>query len=681
MDARELLGSQIWLEQHDTPKRVDGLFKKAAQTGLGWARLFLMWPWLQPTPDLPEDEWNWELWDHAFDAAGRHGIKIKATLTANSGPWHWGTPSMLHSHTGFIERSMWGKSEAYTRACVTRYHRHPALGQWVLWNEPFDEGWDTPEFSAFWRTWLGDRYGHRLDLLNQKWGTGYASFEEIPRAERVPHAAHTAAAWNSSFPHLDEINCRQDWLIHQLRAVRDWVRAIDPITSTCVNPTHIHANRPHGGTDLEAMCNLVDVLGASFHPSWHFTFANRADFPGLIYAGVSALREIPGGHAIETTEVQTGNTADSGLIPNDAGPDAVAKYHLAALAAGSKSVTGWCFNARQHDNEAGDWALLDDADEPGPRAVALRHLHDRLDAILQSHGPMRPVRPRVWVATDSTTQTYEAIHGRQPLVNTPGRHHEDSARGAAMLVVECLRQGVPASTVPLIHLAERLRPGDVAILSHLTAYDPELAESILERVRSGVTLVIDATTGRRDQHLSMPRPWPGGFSASIGLRMQGLESRAEGWALASGGHAILCRSRPDTTDPNAWSALASPRFADGEPLALKRRFGEGRVVHVRSPIGPSLLHDESPAWHELLASLTESIDLTVRPAVPTDAVFLPIHLGDRAAVVIVGGEGQQSVRLKSATALGRDLWSDATLERPAWAEQIVALNQGCAIVT
>ncbi|MEO1236386.1 MAG: beta-galactosidase [Planctomycetota bacterium] len=680
MDAKDLLGSQLWLEEDDTPERVDELFARAAEVGLGWARLFLMWPWLQPTPDLDPHDWHWGLWDNAFDAAQRHGLRIKATLTANSGPWHWGTPSMLHSHTGFMERSMWAKSETYTRACVGRYAEHPALGQWVLWNEPFDEGQDTPEFLAFWRRWLALRYGGDLAPLNRAWRTGYASFDDVPRAADVPHPAHQSGAWNSSFPRLDEVRCRQDWLVHQLRSVRDWARAVDPHTPTCVNPTHIHANRPHGGADLQAMAGLVDVLGASFHPSWHFTFADRADFPGLIHAGVSALRELPGGHAVETTEVQTGNTADSGLVPNDAGPDAVVQYHLAALAAGSTSVTGWCFNTRRHDNEAGDWALLDDNDEIGPRAAALRHLHDRLNALLQSHGPLRPERPRVWVATDATTQSYEAVHGWEPAADNPGRHTQDSARGAAMIVVECLRQGVPAAPVPLTEMADRLEPGDVAILSHLTAYDPALADPLLERVRGGVTLVLDATTGRRDPRLSMPRPWPGGFAPAIGLRMRGLESRAEGWALSSGGHAVLCRSRPEPTAPDAWSDYGSLRFADDEPLALERRLGEGRIVHVRAPLGPSLLHGDSPAWRELLASLTESLTLNCRPSAPTDAVYLPVRLGQQAAVVVIGGEAERSVHVRSSAPLQRDVWADTPLEPAVEGELRVTLHRGCAIL-
>ncbi|MEM7627565.1 MAG: beta-galactosidase [Planctomycetota bacterium] len=720
MHAKDLLGSQIWLEEDDTPERVEALFAQAAEVGLGWARLIFVWPWLQPAPETPPDDWNWALWDAAFDAAQRHGIKVKVTLTANSGPWHWGTPSMLHSHTGLMDEAMWPPSRAYVEACVRRYAKHPALGQWILWNEPFDEGWESPAFLAYWRRWLAERYGGDLGPLNAKWRTGYASFDDIPRAADVPHPAHALVSWNSSFPFLDEMSCRQAWLVHQLEAVRGWVRAADPDTPTCVNPTHIHANRPHGGTDLQAMSGVVETLGASFHPSWHFTFARRADFPALIYAGVAALRHIPGDHAVETTEVQTGNTTDSGLVPNDAGPDAVVKYHLAALAAGSTSVTGWCFNARQHDNEAGDWALLDDLDQIGPRAAALRRLHDRLEAIVNQLGPLQPARPRVWVATDDTTQAYESAHGRQPLVNTPGRHVEDSARGAALIVVECLRLGVPAATVPLAALADRLEPGDVAVLSHVTAYNPEHAAPILAKVERGAHLVLDATTGRRDHHLSMPRPWPAGFAEPIGLHTRGLESRDDHWALAGGGHALMCRTQPTppgstpgsppssspsgpgpASDPSPsggggedtsgdtsggasggggdWRAWAAPRFADGEPLALTRSYGAGRLVHLRAPLGPSLLHTDPAPWRPVLDQLTAHLPRPVRVLGRDDVFALPLTAGGHPLTVLLA-DRPGPLRVHAPTPLRHDHWSPQPLAPPAWGEQHIDLAHGYAVV-
>ena len=81
--ARPRLGAQLWVDQDDDPARVKCLVSRAAEAGLGLLRVFLMWPWIEPEPG----RWEFGVYDAAFDAAAEHGIGIKATLTANSGPW------------------------------------------------------------------------------------------------------------------------------------------------------------------------------------------------------------------------------------------------------------------------------------------------------------------------------------------------------------------------------------------------------------------------------------------------------------------------------------------------------------------------------------------------------------------------------------------------------------------
>ncbi|MGI8859578.1 MAG: beta-galactosidase, partial [Rubrobacteraceae bacterium] len=178
---REYLGCQIWLERDDSTQRIERLFAAAAETGLGWVRLFLMWPWIEPEPGV----WKFGIFDRAFDAAAKHGIRIKATLTANSGPWQVGTPSALHSHTGFLSPAQREPMRRYVLACVGRYAEHHALGQWILWNEPFGGHERTGETLDHWRHWLRGHYHDSIDLLNDRWRTGYRDFGEIPFPEHV----------------------------------------------------------------------------------------------------------------------------------------------------------------------------------------------------------------------------------------------------------------------------------------------------------------------------------------------------------------------------------------------------------------------------------------------------------------------------------------------------------------
>ena len=134
------LGIQLWSERDDSPERVEELISRAAEIGFGQVRIFLMWPWIQPEG---ADVWDFALWDSVFDAAQRHGIKIKATLTANSGPWWLGTPSVLHSHTLTLDQALARTSECLhrgVREAVCRAPRSRAMDPVERTQQPLRTG-------------------------------------------------------------------------------------------------------------------------------------------------------------------------------------------------------------------------------------------------------------------------------------------------------------------------------------------------------------------------------------------------------------------------------------------------------------------------------------------------------------------------------------------------------------
>ncbi|MBA2470505.1 MAG: beta-galactosidase, partial [Chloroflexia bacterium] len=517
--AREYLGCQLWVEPDDSPERVDELVAAAAESGLGWLRVFLMWPWIERDPGV----WDFGVFDAVFDAAARHDIRIKATLTANSGPWHIGTPSMLHSHTGFLRPDQREPMRRYIRACVERYRGHPALGQWILWNEPTGGHERTDEALAHWRRWLPGHYGGDIDRLNRRWLTGYRTFAEIPFPEEIPYAAHRGHVWTSYGPWLDEWRARAAWLIEELTWVRDAVREIDPDTETCVNPTAVLKNQAESGTDLDGIGGVVDTIGATYHPAWGFTFAHRSQFPALMAAGVRLQASLPSVRDVEVTEVQSGNTLNSSHRPCDVSTGEIARFFLSGLAAGASSVTGWCLNVRSHDFEAGDWGLLDDMDRPSERSRMIRHVHDRLSAAFEHTGSWRQAPPRAWVVMDPRAQAIEWIEATGRAV-VPGRLANDGAHGAALLAVALMQQGVSTTLTPMDNLPDQAPEGGLIVLSHVVGWDTASAERLLQFVDSGGTLLLDATSGRKNLDSTLHRPWPGGLAETLGFRATGLRT-------------------------------------------------------------------------------------------------------------------------------------------------------------
>lgn len=248
------LGSQIWLERDDPPERVRGLVASAAQIGIGQLRAFLMWPWIQAQSP---NEWDFRLFDTLFDAAAERGLRIKATLTANSGPWWLGTPSVLHSDTLVLDKRWWMPISDYIAACVTRYRDHPALGQWILWNEPYNPAvaagsiGTRPDTSrAEWQEFLRESW-HDIAALNTRWRTGYTSFDQVGLAEEIAHPVHRTSFWRSFGPELADAEFRAGQLEAQLSRIAMLVRQSDASTPLCINPTNTFESHALRGYRVE----------------------------------------------------------------------------------------------------------------------------------------------------------------------------------------------------------------------------------------------------------------------------------------------------------------------------------------------------------------------------------------------------------------------------------------------
>lgn len=664
--AKSHLGCQIWLESSDTKERVEQLFRSAAACGLGWARIFLMWPWIERKPG----SWKYDPFDWAFDAAERNGMLIKATLTANSGPWHLGTPSMLHSFTGTIHSDQREKMSEYVRRTVQRYKGHAALGQWMLWNEPSSGTARTPYMLDRWREWLNMRYRGDIEALNDRWLTGYSDFAGIPFPEDIPHPLHQGSVWNSYRPRLDDCRFRAWLLVNELEWIKGEVARWDERTETCVNPVPLLSNIASQGVDLHEIGKVVDVVGASYHPAWHFTFAERDVFPALMAAGVRYQAAYPTIDRVEVSEVQTGNTLNSSHRPSAVKPEELAKFYLASLAAGAESVTGWLFNVRSRDFEAGDWGLLDDLDQPSARTTMMKRVHDTLDRAIARAGQWKPAPAQVWVAYNPASQAIEWVETGH--VSVPGRLADDGSLGGAMLTTFAMACGFSATHARLHDLPEHGSEPGMIIVSHVAAWEHADAMRMLSFAESGGTLLFDATCGRKDEDAGLHRPWPGGWADTIGLRAIGLESNPGGYELTlSGlpaGRTLLTRIDLQLDPQAGWTAWEELTFAiDGESCLWERPFGKGKIIVFRGMLGPTAVHspDTHPAIRHVIRRAGSQIPVAVRPH-PQHACSYAIRVhteqGEMHAVIAPSRQERQGRNLRVMAEPGQyhDFWTDST---------------------
>ncbi|MEN8157933.1 MAG: beta-galactosidase [Bacteroidota bacterium] len=687
--ASDFIGNQIWLEQEDTKERVEHLFKVAAESGHGWARLFLMWPWIEEKPG----EYDFHVFDWAFEAAAKNGIKIKATLTANSGPWHIGTPSTLHSYSGFISPEQREPMEKYIRECVERYHDHPGLGQWLLWNEPTDYPMLTEERLAFWREWVKEYYGGDLERLNHEWYTGYESFDEIPFAENVPGEHHRQFVWNKYAPWFAEWQYRKAWLVDELTWIKDILREIDPKTPISINPSNVFENHAAYGYGIDGLVELADVIGASFHPAWQFRFAQRSQFPALMSLGVKYLGSFDPGTLVEITEVQTGNTVNSSFRPNDVYPDELARFYLAGIASGASSVTGWAFNHRRNDFETGDWGLVDNLDQPSVRTESIKRVHDVLNKAFEKTGSWSASKPKALILTDPRSNALEHIEQKIGHIGqVPGRTANDGMQGQGLLGTVLLQCGISTTLAYSDDFESKVDPKGLVIAAHLLAWDEPLGQRLLEYAKKGGTILLDAPSGRREYSSEMHYPWPGGMTGELGMRAVGLETNSEGWDLelngAGAGNLVLSRFNGEFSDEKSWRSWDEPRYVwDNQPLVWERSYGKGRIIFVRGYLAASLLYDNDliPMVYELIKKAGGSLSGEVTSVSAKNFIYtIPVKV-EKGSLTLVMADGQlnregRSVYLKAARGTYYDFWSEKEYTTGPDGELVLDAPDGIALL-
>ncbi|WP_339320319.1 beta-galactosidase [Paenibacillus sp. FSL R10-2734] len=686
--ATDCIGCQIWIEPDETRERVEALFQEAQKSGIGWVRIFLMWPWIEEVPGM----WNFDLFDYVFDAANKYGLRIKATLTANSGPWHIGTPSLLHSHTGFLSPEQRVPMRNYIVQCISRYKDHPALGQWIVWNEPTSGNDRTEEALQHWQAWLSLYYNRDIHKLNKRWRTGYSSFNDVPFPEDILHPDHKNQAWNSYGPWLLDWQSRASWLQSELQWICDVIRELDKKTETCMNPIPLMDNQAAGGIQLDKMAQIVDVVGASYHPAWNFTFANRAHFPALMSIGVRKQAATLHVQRVEVTEVQTGNTLVSSNRPCEASAGEIARYFLANLAAGAETVTGWLLNTRSCDFEAGDWGLLDDIDQQSPRSEMLCKVRDRLAYSFSHTGAWQGSQPRAWVGYSAYSQAIEWTESLF-MPKVPGRSSNDNAHGSALLTAQLMECGVDTIMSRIEDLPLEGKEGGLIVLSHVVALEQEQADRLLDFVQTGGTLIFDATTGRKDHDARLQRPWPGGLSEQIGMRAMDLHTIPSGYKVLFEGQVelgtwIAVRNRPLFVEGMGWKPWRELRFEmDDEPCIWDRPYGLGKIIFVNGLLGPSLIYNQesSNIAKYIFNRAATSIIHNIRPIpneYPTYIIPVQVENGELTAIFssdLLERKGKL-IRLQAESGTYLDLWTGEEIEVNGFGEVALPAHEGVVLL-
>ena len=308
-DGLPVIGAQVIIEPGQPEENLDLWFRRLSESGMKVCRIRMFEDYMKDT----SGQWDFSLFDKAFETAHRHGIKVFATLF----------PSAQDNSIGGFKFPVSFKHresiERYIASVVSHFKNCPALYSWVLMNEP-GTGGNVPdnEFTRYMRLQWQDSYPSRrfsdrrfLVYLN----TSYLKW----LSEKV----------------LENDNS------HELH----------------VNSHQIFENVAE--YDFSSWRPFLSTFGASAHPSWHYGYFCRSEYPYAMSANCAIVRSGAGTKPFWITELQGGNNTYSGMNPFCPTADEIVQWLWTSVASGAKGTIFWSLNSRSEGEEAGEWALLD----------------------------------------------------------------------------------------------------------------------------------------------------------------------------------------------------------------------------------------------------------------------------------------------------------------------------------
>ena len=652
-DARPLLGAQIWIEPGQRPEDVERWFKTLADGRMPVARLFLMWNYVEREPGV----WDFALYDRAFRAAEKYHVRVVATLTPNWGPAHRGY--LYASQGGPIGDTEARLAEArdYVARVVARYRSSPALDSWMLLNEPGQR--PAPDRLALhrYRLWLAKKYG-TVAKLNGAWVTDFPSFAAVTHDPRWTAGgfAFTAPAaftdWHAFWrAHLA-------WYLGEVAAE---VRRADPAHHVHVNPHALVGNLASNAFELPAWRPLLDSLGASIHPSWHFGLLKREQFALGVGYVCDLVRGASEPHPFWVTELQGGPNLYSSVRPMSPAREDIAQWVWTGVGAGSDRVVFWLLNARAEGSEAGEWSLLDFDGGTGDRFDTASEIARVLEQHTSFFNKARPVESPVTVILSLETMT---LQERFAANDSPARGRDAHVLEALGIYQALTELGVPARVKQIDDFDWRdasQRPR-LAILPHVTALTAKQARDVEAFVRGGNSLLVTGLTGFYDEEARfLPSVrWP--LGNLLGARPREVHTPATRAEVAWSRPALALPSQMWLGEIENDSAEVLAR-QDGRVTAVRRRAGGGEAVWIPSLVGMGAwLGDGGP-----LAGLLEELTAHFTRDVPfgfdgrqAGCLMRVLRSGNSYVTVVTNGTAEpRQCRLRRTPGLTPQLlWGD-----------------------
>lgn len=536
------IGAEIFIEPGQTPQEIDTWFKRLKENNMTITRIRMFETYMHKA----DGRWDYTLFDWAFKAGEKYGIKIYANLF----------PATSFTDVGgfkFPRDEKHLKSIAeYIKNLVTHFRQFKSCHGWVPINEPGSGKYPAEEFS--------------LNKFNE-WKT------------QQPVAAYTS----KGYQHLDfsDDQFLVDYNTWFLKWLTEEIRKYDPGSPVHVNNHAIFQNVAE--YDFPEWRKFLTSLGASAHASWHFGYFSRAQYALAVSANSEIIRSGAGNIPWVMTELQGGNNTYSGYAAMCPTKEEISQWLWTTIGTGSKGAIFWCLNPRSSGIEAGEWAMLDFQNEPSDRMLAAKEVAEVIQEnaslfanakVVESGVNIVYIRESLWVETKQKASG-EKFEGRDP----------GGVMKSALGYFEALSEmGLQSNfkEISEFDFSKKDYSGISIILAHQITIPSRYWKKLEDFVSKGGKLIVDGLTAYYDENAvcMMNTGFPlenlfGGNIREFKLISNLFNVEIDNLTLPA--HLWCGAIKTGTATPVGHSGT--------EVIATRNKFGKGEVLWMPSLIG------------------------------------------------------------------------------------------------
>jgi len=563
-----MIGAQVFIEPGQTPEEIETWFRVMNENGLTICRIRMFETYMHNG----DGSWDFTLFDYAFKAAEKYGIKVLGTLF----------PATPFTDIGGFksprsEEHLKSISE-YIKNLVTHFRQFNSFYGWVLINEPgINKVGDNSFSQQKFREWKSSFPNQQYDSK----GYNLLDFSE----ERFL---------------LDYNTWFLQWLATE-------IYKYDP-------GSYLHVNS-HAIFQLAAIYDfpewrrILTTLGGSAHPSWHFGYFNRNQYSIAMSANSEILRSGAGNIPWLMTELQAGNNFYSSPVPLCPTKEEITQWLWTIIGSSGKGAIFWCLNPRASGSEAGEWALVDFQNNPSDRLLAASVVAGTINKNRQLFADVQTVESGINVIYVRESMWIENRLNKNNAADYEGSNDGGVMKSALGYFEALGEMGIQCNLKEMgeFDFSKKDYKGVTIILAHQVSIPSKYWKNLEEFVNYGGRLIVDGHTAYYDENALC--------IMKTGFPLQDLF----GGNIKEFKHVSnlfdITLTDPDMTLPAHLSRGTIQKttskpigYFNGEVIATRNIFGKGEVIWIPSLVG---LAGRITGFNPLAALLNNELKETI----------------------------------------------------------------------